>query len=159
MLFYYQSWMFYNHFIVILHHFLVLTYWHSAPCQLLFSACFLHCRKSIPNGVQMQQNFLWIFSGPEDTPVGPEKYQRGAPRGAQPTRARQEAQARPGGLCPPRVPPDRLFAPYSRNPRGINENQFQSLQVPEPPDPIYTPSRRGSSCPLVPLRWCVSSSL
>ena len=29
----------------------------------------------------------------------------GAPRGAQPTRARQEAQARPGGLCPPRVPP------------------------------------------------------
>ena len=25
-------------------------------------------------------------------------------RGAQPTRARQEAQARPGGLCPPRVP-------------------------------------------------------
>ena len=33
-----------------------------------------------------------------------------APREAQPTKARQEAQVRPGGLCPPRVPPDRLFA-------------------------------------------------
>ena len=61
MLLYYHSWMFYNHFIMILYHFLVLTYWHSAKCQLLFSACFLHRRKSIPNGVQTQQNFLWIF--------------------------------------------------------------------------------------------------
>ena len=67
MLLYYQSWMFYNYFIVILYHFLVLTYWHSAQCQLLFSACFLHRRKSIPNGVQTQRNFLWIFSRPEDT--------------------------------------------------------------------------------------------
>jgi hypothetical protein len=58
--------MFYNHFIVILYHFLVLTYWHSAKCQLLFFACFLHRRKSIPNGVQTQRNFLWIFFGPED---------------------------------------------------------------------------------------------
>ena len=40
MLLYYQSWMSYNHFIVILYHFLVLTYWHSAKCQLLFSAFF-----------------------------------------------------------------------------------------------------------------------
>ena len=28
---------------------------------------FLHRRKSISNGVQMQRNFLKIFSGPEDT--------------------------------------------------------------------------------------------
>ena len=34
----------------------------------------------------------------------------GAPRGAQPTRVRLEALARPGGLLPPRVPPDRIFA-------------------------------------------------
>ena len=33
------------------------------------------------------------------------------PRRAQPTRASQEAQARPGGLCPPWVPPNHLFAP------------------------------------------------
>ena len=32
--------MIYNHFIVILYHFLVLTYWHSAECQLLFFPCF-----------------------------------------------------------------------------------------------------------------------
>ena len=61
MLLYYHSWMFYNHFIVILYHFLVLTYWHSAKCQLLFSACFLHRRKSISNAVQMQRNFTEIF--------------------------------------------------------------------------------------------------
>ena len=102
-LLYYQSWMFYNHFIVILYHFLVLTYWHSAKCQLLFFPCFLHHRKSISNGVQMPQNFMENFYGPEGT-------QRalaapgGFPEGAQPTRACQEAQARPGGLCPPRVP-------------------------------------------------------
>ena len=57
----------------------------------------------------MPQNFTKNFYGPKGT-------QRalaaagGYPEGAQPTRARQEAQARPGGLCPPRVPPDRLFA-------------------------------------------------
>ena len=57
----------------------------------------------------MPQNFTEIFYGPEGT-------QRalaapgGSLRRAQPTRVRQEAQARPGGLCPPRVPPDRLFA-------------------------------------------------
>ena len=44
--------------------------------------------------------------------MGPGCTWEGAPRGAQPTRVRQEAQARPGGLCPPRVPPDRLFALY-----------------------------------------------
>ena len=52
----------------------------------------------------MPRNFTENFYGPKGT-------QRalavpgGAPRGAQPTRARQEAQARPGGLCPPQVPP------------------------------------------------------
>ena len=67
MLLYYQPWMFYNHFIVILYHFLVLTYWHSANCQLLFFACFLHRKKSISNGVQTQRNFTKIFFGPEGT--------------------------------------------------------------------------------------------
>ena len=67
MLLYYQSWMFHNHFIVILYPFLVLTYWHSAKCQLLFSACYLHRRKSISDGVLMQRNFTKIFYGPEDT--------------------------------------------------------------------------------------------
>ena len=47
--------------------FLVLTYWHNAKCQLLFSACFLHCRKSISDGVQMPRNSTMIFYGPEGT--------------------------------------------------------------------------------------------
>ena len=58
MLLYYHSWMFYNHFIA--------TYWHSAQCYLLVFAYFLLRKKSIPNRVQTQQNFLENFSMPED---------------------------------------------------------------------------------------------
>ena len=91
-------------FTIILYHFLLLTYWHSAQCQLLFSACFLHRRKSISNGVQTQRNFMEIFLDQKEH-NGPWLRLGGASRGAQPTRARQEAQARPGGFCPPRVSP------------------------------------------------------
>ena len=91
-------------------HFLVLTYWHSAQCQLLFSACLLHHKKSIPNRVQMQWNFLWIFLG-QKTSSGPRKHLWGGLRGAAPTRACEEAQARPGGLCPPRGTPQVLLWP------------------------------------------------
>ena len=72
MLLYYHSWMFYVHFIVISYHFLVLTYWHSAQCQLLFSACFLHSRKSIPNGVQSSKTFCGFF-WTRRHPVGQER--------------------------------------------------------------------------------------
>ena len=85
MMLYYQSWMFYIHFIATLYHFLGLTYWHSAQCQLLFFACFLVHRISIPNGVQMPQNFLEIFFWTKDTqgakevherrPMGPTRHQ------------------------------------------------------------------------------------
>ena len=54
------------------------------------------------------ETFSGFFLGPEDIQWA-EEAPGGAPRGAQPTRVRQEAHARPGGLCPPRVPPDRLF--------------------------------------------------
>ena len=47
--------------------FLGPTYWHSAKVPVAVFACFLLCRKSIPNGVQSRQNFLEIFSGLEDT--------------------------------------------------------------------------------------------
>ena len=57
----------------------------------------------------MQRNFMKIFLD-QKTPNGPWLRLGGALRRAQPTRARQEAQARPGGLCPPQVPPDYLFA-------------------------------------------------
>ena len=80
MLLYYKSWMFYNHFIVILYHFLVLTYWHSAKCQFLFFLCFLPRRKSISDGVQMLRNFTENFYGSEGTQralFAP----RGVPRG------------------------------------------------------------------------------
>ena len=110
MLLYYQSWMFYNHFIVILYHFLVIPYWHSAKCQLLFFPCFLHRRKSLSNQVQMPQNFTEIFYGPEGRSwalVAP----GGVPRRGQPTRVRQEAQTRPSGLCSPQSTPRRCLGP------------------------------------------------
>ena len=52
----------------------------------------------------MPPNFMKNFYGPEGTQqalAAP----GGAPREAQPTRMRQEAQACPGGLRPPWVPP------------------------------------------------------
>ena len=52
----------------------------------------------------MPRNFRKNFDGPEGTQQALDA-PGGAPRGAQPTRARQEVQARPGELCPPRVPP------------------------------------------------------
>ena len=104
------SWLFNNHFIVILYHFLVLTYWHSAKCQLLFSACFLHHRKSIPNGVQTQWNFLWIFFGPEDIQWA-EEARGGVLRGEHnpPRRAWRPRRALVG-CAHLGCPPDCLFA-------------------------------------------------
>ena len=64
MLSYYHSWIFYNHFIVILYHFFVLTYWHSAQCQLLFFACFLHRTKSKTNGNETFWRFFWTRRHP-----------------------------------------------------------------------------------------------
>ena len=52
----------------------------------------------------MSRKFMEIFLDQKER-NGPWLRLGGPPRGAQPTRARQEAQARPGGLCPPRVPP------------------------------------------------------
>ena len=73
----------------------------------------------------MPRNSTMIFYGPEGRQwalVAP----GGAPRGAQPTRARQEAQARPGGLCPPRVPPEpplcSINTPIFQKPQGSRRN-------------------------------------
>jgi len=104
MLLYYYCWMFYNHFIVILYHFLVLTYWHSAQCQLLFSACFFTSQemniKRSPNAAKLLEEFFWA----RRHPVGQESIS-GLLREEHNPPGRAWRQARPGGLCPPRVPP------------------------------------------------------
>ena len=191
MLLYYHSWMFYNHFIATLYHFLGLTYWTSAQCQLLFFACFLHCRKSISNGVQMPQNSTMIFYGPKErqwalvAPGGcPEggTIHQGAPEIN--IRRRQNTtklygdlfwtrrnimgpgctwgcleegtthQGAPGGLGAPWWVVPTSGAPRTtsllykypkkyQNPRGVDEIFIQPPQSPEPPDPIWTPSRMG----------------
>ena len=88
-----------------------------------------------PNTAKLFEDFF-----DQKTSYGLEKRLGGAPRGAQPTRARQEAQACPGGLCPPRVPPGpplcSINTPKYQNPRGVDEIFIQPPQSPEPPDPI-----------------------
>ena len=68
----------------------------------------------------MQRNFLKFFY--QNTQDGPEQHLGGAPRRAQPTRGRLGAQARPGGLCPPRWPPApplcTINSQIFRNPSG-----------------------------------------
>ena len=86
----------------------------------------------------MQRNFTEIFLD-QKTPNGPRLRLGGAPRGAQPTRARQEAQARPGGLCPPRVPPQTasLLYKYPNIPETLGDStktnssrrKFQNHQI------------------------------
>ena len=67
MLLYYNSCMFYNHFIATLYHFLGLTYWFSAQCQLLFF-CFFFTSQKIntkrsPNAAKLC-GFLWTRRHP-----------------------------------------------------------------------------------------------
>src|SRR3990170_4140766 len=73
--------------------------------------------KRSPNAAKLFVDFF----GPEDIQWAGEA-PGGAPRGAQPTRARLGAQARPGGLCPPRVPPEpppcSINTPIFQKPQG-----------------------------------------
>jgi len=100
----YQSRMFYNHFIVILYHFLVLTNWHCAKCQLLFFHVFYIAENQYQTESKCPETLRRIFMGQKEH-NGPWLHLGGAPRGAQPTRARQGLLARPGGLSPPRDSP------------------------------------------------------
>ena len=66
-------------------------------------------------------------------PNGPELHLGGAPRGAQPTRARLGAQARPGGLCPPRWPPAppvcSINTPIFQKPLGLTRGFLEYLGI------------------------------
>ena len=88
----------------------------------------------------MQQNFTENFYGPEDT-CWAKKVPEGSSEGS------TTHQGAPGGPGAPRwVVPTSVasrtasllykYPQYSRNPRGVDENQFQPPQVPEPPDQI-----------------------
>ena len=157
MLLYCQSWMFYNHFIVILYHFLVLTYWHSAKCQLLFFSCFLHHRKSISNGVQMPQNFTKNFYGPEGTQralAAP----RGCPEGS------TTHQGAPWWVVPTSGAPRTasLLYKYPNISRTLGDSMKYSScchRVQNHQIQSRHHHRWGSPPPMVPLQWCVSSSL
>ena len=64
MLLCYHSWMFDNHFIATLYHFLRLTYWSSAQCQLLFCLFFTSQKINIkrsPNATKLFVEFLCMI--------------------------------------------------------------------------------------------------
>ena len=69
----------------------------------------------------MPRNFMKNFYGPKGTQRAL-AVPRGASGDAQPTRARQEAHACPGGCCPPLVPQELPFCSINtviyRKPKG-----------------------------------------
>ena len=83
-----------------------LLTWCQVPVAIfrLFSTTHEINIKWSPNAAKLFVVFL-----DQKISSGPRKHLRGAPRGAQPTGARREAQARPGGLCPPQWPPAPLL--------------------------------------------------
>ena len=136
----------------------LLTQW-----QLLFFACFLHRRKSISNGVQTPRNFLWIFLD-QKTSSGPEKHLGGCSEGITTHQGAPGGPGAPWWVVPTSGAPwtASLLYKYPNIPETLGESTK------------YSSSRRrvqnhqiqsrhhlgwGSPPPLVPLRWCVSSSL
>ena len=88
----------------------------------------------------MPRNFIENFDGPKGT-----QWALAAPRGC--PKGGTTHQGAPGGPGAPLWVVPTSSAPgtasllykypqYSRNPRGVDENQFQPPQSPEPPDPI-----------------------
>ena len=152
MLLYYHSWMFYNPLIATLYHFLGLTYWPSAQCQLIF-ACFLDRGISISNGVQTPQNFLENFYGPEH-PGWARAAPRGSPEGGT---THQGARGPPGAprwveptSVASRTPSLHYKFPNIPKPFGVNLDQkFRrckvSVSVKTNLDPVLAPCRWGES--------------
>ena len=68
--------------------------WTSGPGKA--TSGYLFC--TTPNEMKLLEDFFMEYL----RNIGANKYQRWATRWAQPTWARQGAQARPGGCCPPR---------------------------------------------------------
>ena len=143
---------FYSHFIS----FLVLTNWHSAKCQFLFFPVYFTSQKinirRNPNATKLYRDFLWTrrnMLGPGCTWGSPEEgtTHQGAPWWVVPTSGAPRTAS--------------LLYKYPKNPRTLEESTK------------YSSSRRrvqnhqiqsrhhlgwGSLPPLVPLRWCMSSS-
>ena len=154
-MFYYHSWMFYNHFIATLY-----IFWDK-PIDIVPSASCYFClfftlqnisTKRSPNAVKLFGEFF----GPEDT-LWAEKAHRRSPMG---TTRHKGALERPGAtlwFVPPPVAShtDSLLCKYPNISETLGEStkinssrrKFQKHQI---------QSRHhhggGSSCPLVPLR-------
>ena len=79
MLLYYHSWMFYNHLIATLYHFLGLTYWTSAQCQLLFLLVFYIAVNQYQTESKHREIFCGFFMD-QKTSNGLEQH-LGVPRG------------------------------------------------------------------------------
>ena len=155
MLFYYQSWMFYTHYIVILYHFLVLTSWHSAKCQLLFLHVFYITGNKYQKKSKCHANLRWFFMGQKEH-NGPWLHLEGVPRRGQPTRARQEAQARPWWVVPTPGAPwtDSLLYKYPNIPKTLGEStEFSSSRRRVQNHEIQSRHHHGG---VHYIHWCLS---
>ena len=128
MLLYYQSWMFYIHFIAPLYHYLGLTYWHSAKCQLLFSTFFTSQKINIKRSPNATKLFVYFF-GPEDN-SGAKEAPEGRP--VEPTRH----QGTPGGLGTPR---------WVVGPTGVSSTASQLYKYPNIAETLGESTKHNSS--------------
>ena len=156
MLLYYHSWMFYNHFIATLYHFLGLTYWPSAQWQLLFFACFLHRRKSLSNEVQTPRILLEIFYGLEHIRWAKAAH-GGCPEGGTTHQGTHGGPGMPRWVVPTlvasRTPSLHYKFPNIPKPCEVALDQkFRrckvSVSVKTNLDPIPAPCQRGESSPV-----------
>ena len=93
----------------------------------------------------------------QKTQLGPNKYQRGAPRGAQPTRARLGGPGAPRRVVPTSVASGTPSLPYKfpKIPKTLGVNLDQkfrrrkvSVSAKTNLDPVPAPCRRGESSPV-----------
>src|SRR5215216_63000 len=101
MLLYYQSWMFYNHFISF--------FWYS-PIDIVPSAscCFLlvfYIAEYQYQTESKRSETLRRFFMDQKTPNGPKHHLGGCSEGSRTYQGAPGGQVRPGGLCPPRDSP------------------------------------------------------
>ena len=131
MLLFYHSWMFYNHFIATLYHFLGLTYWPSASC------CFLLVFYIAENQYQTESKHRKTFCGfsmGQKTPDGPKQH-LGVPRGGHNPPGTPGPPSTPRWVVPTSVashtPSLHYKFPNIRKPFGVNlEQKFHRRRAP-----------------------------
>ena len=131
----------------------------SAQCQLLFFACFYIAGNQYQTESKCNETRRRFFMD-QKTPIGPAQHLGGAPRGAQPTRARQGAPGPPSApwwvvptLVASYTPSLHYKFPNIPKPFAVALDQKfhrrkASVSTRSNLDPVPAPCRRGESSPV-----------